>query len=170
VPARHIVVGKWLAAWGLASLVAMLTLAGFALASTFYAQKKLSAMMAFGLPEWAQFVAFVIPFAAMTSALQMLISTYGRTYREAQTYVSYLATAVSFVPIVVLFSGLKDAFWQLTVPVLGQQVVLSRIVRGDALGPADWLLPSAVALALAAICVAGVVKLLGEERIVFGRT
>jgi ribonuclease HII len=33
----------------------------------------------------------------------------------------------------VLFSGLKDAFWQLWVPVLGQQVVLTRIVRGDAL-------------------------------------
>ena len=26
----------------------------------------------------------------MTSALQMLICTYGRSYREAQTYVSYL--------------------------------------------------------------------------------
>ena len=170
VPARHIVAGKWLAAWTLASLVAMLTLAGFALASSFYAQKKLSAMMAFGLPEWAQFVAMVLPFAAMTAALQMLICTYGRSYREAQTYVSYLATAVSFVPIVVIFSGLKDAAWQLAVPVLGQQVVLSRIVRGDALGPADWLVPSAIALAIAAVCVAGVVRQLREERIVFGRT
>ena len=55
----------------------------------------------------------VVPFAAMTAALQMLICTYGRSYREAQTYVSYLATLVSFVPLVVLFSGLKDAFWQL---------------------------------------------------------
>jgi sodium transport system permease protein len=169
VPTRHIVAGKWIAAWTTASLVAMLTLAGFALASTFYAQRKLSAVMAFGLPEWLQFVALVIPFAAMTSALQMLICTYGRSYREAQTYVSYLATAVSFVPIVVIFSGLKDAAWQLTVPVLGQQVVLSRIVRGDALGAADWLVPSAIALALAALCVAGVVRLLGQERIVFGR-
>ena len=169
VPARHIVAGKWLAAWALASAVAMLTLAGFALASSLYAQKKLSAMMAFGLPEWAQFVVLVIPFAAMTSALQMLICTYGRTYREAQTYVSYLATAVSFVPIVVLFSGLKDARWQLAVPVLGQQVVLSRIVRGDALGAADWLIPSAIAVAIAAVAVAGVVRLLREERIVFGR-
>ena len=170
VPARHIVAGKWLAAWALASMVAMLTLAGFALASSFYAQKKLSAMMAFGLPEWAQFVALVIPFAAMTSALQMLICTYGRTYREAQTYVSYLATAVSFVPVIVLFTGLKDERWQLAVPVLGQQAVLSRIVRGDAFGLLDWAIPSAAALAIAIVCVALVARLLGEERIVFGRT
>jgi len=169
VPTRHIVAGKWLAAWALAVTVAALTLAGFALASTFYAQKKLSSMMAFGLPEWLQFVAVVIPFAAMTSALQMLICTYGRSYREAQTYVSYLATVVSFVPIIVIFAGLKDAAWQLAIPVLGQQVVLSRMVRGDALGAADWLLPSTIALCIAAFCVAAVVRLLGEERIVFGR-
>jgi len=170
VPTRHIVAGKWLAAWTLATAVAAFTLAGFAVASTFYAQRKLSAMMAFGLPEWIEFLVVVIPFAAMTSALQMLICTYGRSYREAQTYVSYLATVVSFVPIVVIFAGLKDAAWQLAIPVLGQQVVLSRMVRGDALGMADWLLPSTIALCIAAFCIAAVVRLLGQERIVFGRT
>ena len=87
-------------------------------AASFYAQKKLAAMLVFGAQEWAQFACIVIPFAAMTSALQMLICTYGRSYREAQTYVSYLATAVSFVPVIVIFSGLKDAAWQLVVPQL----------------------------------------------------
>jgi hypothetical protein len=69
----------------------------------------------------------------------------------------------------VLFSGLKDAFWQLWVPVLGQQVVLTRVVRGEQLAALDWVVPSAVALAIAAACVALVSRLLREERIVFGR-
>jgi sodium transport system permease protein len=112
----------------------------------------------------------VLPFAAMTAAVQMLISTYGRSYREAQTYVSYLATLVSFVPLIVLFSGLKDDLWQLLVPVLGQQVVLTRVVRGEALSMLDWAVPSALALAIALGCVALVARLLREERIVFGRS
>jgi sodium transport system permease protein len=111
----------------------------------------------------------VIPFAAMTSALQILICTYGRSYREAQTYVSYLATVVSFVPMIVMFSGLKDSFWQLLVPVLAQQVVLARVVRGDGLDILDWALPAAIAFAIAAAAVVGVARLLREERIVFGR-
>ena len=111
----------------------------------------------------------MVPFAAMTSALQILICTYGRSYREAQTYVSYLFTAVSFVPLVVMFSGLKDAGWQLAVPVLGQQMALARVVRGDALGPADYLVPAAVAAAIAAAALVLVARLLREERIVFGR-
>jgi sodium transport system permease protein len=170
VAAKYIVLGKWLAAWTFASGVALLTLTGFALAASLYAQQKLAALMAFGLPELARFVAMVVPFAAMTSALQMLICTYGRSYREAQTYVSYLATAVSFVPVVVIFSGLKDATWELAVPVLAQQAVLSRVVRGDAFTFADWALPSAIALAIALACVALVARLLREERIVFGRS
>jgi sodium transport system permease protein len=170
VPTGQIVAGKWLAAWSLATAVAVLTLSGFVIATLLYAQKKLATLMTFGTPELFQFILVVIPFAAMTSALQMLICTYGRSYREAQTYVSYLATAASFVPVIVMFSGLKDALWQLAIPVLGQQMVLSRVVRGDALAPVDYLLPSAVALALAAICVALVARLLREERIIFGRS
>ena len=169
VPLWQVVAGKWLAAWTFASAVAVLTLGGFVLAASAYAGKRLAALMAFGAPELAAFVAVAIPFAAMTAAVQMLICTYGRSYREAQTYVSYLATVVSFVPLVVLFSGLKDATWQLVVPVLGQQVVMSRVIRGEALGLADWAIPSAVALAIAAACVALVSRLLREEHIVFGR-
>jgi sodium transport system permease protein len=170
VPTGQIVAGKWLAAWTLATAVAVLTLTGFVIAALLHSQKKLATLMTFGTPELLQFVIVVIPFAAMTSALQILICTYGRSYREAQTYVSYLATAASFVPVVVMFSGLKDALWQLAIPVLGQQMVLSRVVRGDALAPVDYLLPSAVAFALAAICVILVARLLRDERIIFGRS
>jgi sodium transport system permease protein len=170
VPTGQVVMGKWLAAWTFAAGVAVLTLSGFVIAALLYAQKKLATLMAFGAPELLQFVVMVIPFAAMTSALQMLICTYGRSYREAQTYVSYLATVASFVPVMVMFSGLKDSLWQLAVPVLGQQMVLSRVVRGDVLSAVDYLLPSAVAFTIAAICVALVARLLREERIIFGRS
>jgi sodium transport system permease protein len=170
VPRRSLVAGKWLAAWTFASVVATVTLTGFVLAASFYAQKKIAATLTFGWPELAQFVAITVPFAAMTSALQMLICTYGRSYREAQTYVSYLATVASFAPVIVLFSGMKDAAWQLAVPLIAQQMVLSRVLRGDALAIRDYLVPSAVSLAIAAACVLAVARLLRQERIVFGRT
>jgi len=168
-PTGQLVAGKWLAAWTFASVVATLTLTGFVAAATLYSQKKIAATLTFGWPELAEFVAITIPFAAMTSALQMLICTYGRSYREAQTYVSYLATVASFLPVIVLFSGLKDAAWQLAVPLLAQQMVLSRVLRGDALAPADYVVPATVALAIAALCVFAVARLLRQERIVFGR-
>jgi sodium transport system permease protein len=170
VATSSIAIGKWLAAWTNAAGVAILTLAGFFAAAALYAEKKLPALLQFGMPELARFAALVVPLAALTSALQMLISTYGRSYREAQTYVSYLATVVSLVPLAVMFSGAKDAPWQLAVPVLGQLMALSRVLRSDAPTAQDFLVPSAVALLLAVVAVALVARLLRQENIVFGRS
>ncbi|MBL0140803.1 MAG: ABC transporter permease [Betaproteobacteria bacterium] len=162
--------GKWLAAWASAVAVAVITLAGFVLAAALYAERKLPALLQFGVPELARFVAIIIPLAAFTSAAQMLISTYGRSYREAQTYVSYLATAVSFVPLIVMFSGAKEAPWQAAVPALGQLMALQRVLRGDGLSVFDAVVPAGVSFALAALAVAAVARLLRDERIVFGRS
>ena len=52
--------GKWLAAWTFASVVAVLTLSGFVAAALLYAQKKLATLMAFGFPELVQFVAMAL--------------------------------------------------------------------------------------------------------------
>lgn len=168
VPAWQLVAGKWLAAWTFGIAAAVLTLGGFVAAASLYAGERLAALMTFGAPEFANFMAIVVPLAAMTSAVQMLICTYGRSYREAQTYMSYLGTVVTFIPLAALF-GLKDSAWQLFVPVLGQQMTFMRIIRGEALGLDAWLVPSAVAFAVAAACLAGVSRLLRDERIVFGR-
>jgi len=170
VPTAVFAVGKWLAAWTSATVVAAVTLAGFLAAAVLYAERKLPALLQFGVPEFTRFVAIVVPLAALTSAAQMLISTYGRSYREAQTYVSYLATAVSFIPLVVMFSGAREAAWQSFVPVLGQLMALQRVLRGDGLSSSDAFVPAAVALTLAVAAVAAVARLLRDERIVFGRS
>ena len=170
VPAREFALGKWLAAWTFACTVAMLTLTGFTVASLAYAQKKIPSLQAIGVAELAQFLAIIIPFAAMTSALTLLICTFGRSYREAQTYMSYLVSVVSFVPVVMMLTNMKEAAWQLGVPMLAQQVVLGRVMRGDATGAIDYLLPAAVAFVVAAICVMGVARQLTDERVIFGRS
>jgi sodium transport system permease protein len=170
VSTATLAMGKWLAAWASAVAVAAITLAGFVLAAALYAERKLPSLLQFGVPEFTRFVAVVVPLAALTSAAQMLISTYGRTYREAQTYVSYLATVVSFVPLAVMFSGAQEAAWQAAVPALGQLMALQRVLRGDGLSAFDAFVPAAVAFALAAAAVAAVARLLRDERIVFGRS
>ena len=169
VRVEDLVVGKWLCAWLFATLVGFLTLAGMVAAAAFYAESRLGALMSFGMPELLLFMVLLVPFAAMTSALQMLICTYGRSYREAQTYVSYLTAVVSFVPLIVFFAGMKDALWQLAVPALGQQIVFSRIIRGDALAAVDWAVPMGISAAVTAIAIVLLARLLRDERIVFGR-
>jgi hypothetical protein len=69
-----------------------------------------------------------------------------------------------------MFSGAREAPWQAAVPVLGQLMALQRVLRGDGLSAWDALVPAAVCSALAIFAVAAVARLLGDERIVFGRS
>ncbi len=169
VPLAALVVGKWSMVALFGSSVVLLTFGGFSVATQFVTSEKLSTLFAFGPPELVRFAAVALPFTWMIGSVLMLIATFGRTYKEAQTYASYVALVVNFVPLVTIFAALADAPWQLFVPALAQQLVMSRILRGDAVGPADYLVPLAVALAVTVACLALLTRLLRRESIVFGR-
>ena len=105
----------------------------------------------------------------MIGALLMLIATFGRTYKEAQTYASYVALVVNFIPMITIFASLPEARWQLFVPGLAQQLVMSRILRGDVVGTIDYLAPFGVAAVVTVVCLALLARLLRREAIIFGR-
>jgi sodium transport system permease protein len=164
-----LVVGKWITVAMHSCGVVILTMLSFAIAASLTPSDRLGALFQFGAPEFLRFCALMLPFAAMIAAFQMLVATYGRTYKEAQTYASYIALVVNFVPLITVFSAMRDAWWQLLVPALAQQMVLSRVLRGDVVGPIDYLVPLLVAALLAVACLFGLTRLLRRERIIFGR-
>jgi sodium transport system permease protein len=164
-----VVLGKWAVVALCSAAVVVLTLAGFWVSLLFVRSERLAALMQFGLPESALFIAMLLPFSAMVAALNMLAATYGRSHKEAQTYASYLTMLVNFAPIVPLFLSVRDAAWQLFVPAIAQQTVMMRALRGEGIGTADVLLPGAIALAVAAAALLAQARLLGNERIVFAR-
>lgn len=164
-----LVAGKWLAVGVYGIGVVMLTLAGFALTLKFMPLPRLDTVMAISGLQFLGFGATMLSFAPAMGALQMLIATYGRTFKEAQTYVSYLITAVSMVPALTIFAQLKDATWQLFVPMLGQLMVITRILRGDPVGVMHFAVPLAVNLTIVVVAVALISRLLSREKIIFGR-
>jgi sodium transport system permease protein len=114
-------------------------------------------------------LAAVLPLTLLASSAQMLVATYARSFKEAQTLLSLLL----FVPMIpgmvmafVPFDG--STLWR-AVPVMGQHLMLDSILRGEGLSAVDWLL-SVVGVALpAAACVAFCARLLRKEQIVYGR-
>lgn len=169
VDLRALVIGKWVAVAAQSCTVVVCTLASFALATHLVPSERLRNLFEFGTLEFLRFCALMIPFACMIAALQMLVATYGRTYKEAQTYASYIALVVNFVPLITIFAQVKDATWQLFVPALAQQMVLSRVLRGDPIGLPDYFLPLAMAAALSVLFLVFLTRLLQHEEIIFGR-
>ena len=164
-----LVTGKWLAVGLYGVGVVALTLGGFWLTLKYLPMPKLEAVLSITTLQFLGFGATMLSFAPAMGALQMLIATYGRTFKEAQTYVSYLITAVSMFPMVVIFGQLKDATWQLFVPMLGQLMVITRILRGDPVDAGHFLIPLAINAGIAIVAILLIAKLLTKEKIIFGR-
>jgi sodium transport system permease protein len=164
-----IVLGKWAVVAACSAAVVVLTLVGFRGAMVFIPSESLSALMQFGAAESVLFLAMLLPFAAMIAAVNMFAATYGRSHKEAQTYASYLTMLVNFAPVIPLFLSVRDAAWQLYVPAMAQQVVMMRALRGEAVGPADVLVPAAMAIGITMLALGAQARLLRNERIVFSR-
>ena len=102
-------------------------------------------------------------------ALQMLISLFARSFKEAQTYLSLLI----FLPVIpgFLFSlqRIDTEPWMRAVPVLAEQVLIGDLLRGQSTGPAVHLIAAGATLLAAMACLAVTARMLRHERIVLGR-
>jgi hypothetical protein len=67
------------------------------------------------------------------------------------------------VPVVQLFLQKREPPWLLWVPISAQYTLLSRALRGDAIGALDWLQSAVAPLALAALALWAVGRMLGRE-------
>ena len=159
----QIAVGKWLAIVTFDTLVVCLTLAGFYLTLNFAPLPTIGVPFLFGITELLRFLLILAPLMALLPAALLYVGTRGRTLKEAQANVSVLLFVVSMLPVVQLFLQKKEPAWLLWAPISAQYTLLSRALRGDAIPSIDWLQSAAVPVALTAIILVAVARMLGRE-------
>jgi sodium transport system permease protein len=170
VPRRSLVLGKWLAT-SLASLaVATVTLAGFMITVRFLPLEELGMKVLLGPYEALVMWASIAPLALFGAGLQMLIATFARSFKEAQTYLNLLNLLPMAPSMFLMFQPGRSAFWMLPLPTLAQVGTVVDVMRGE-LVPA-WHLGVILlsSLAYTALCLVALVRLLTREKIIFGRS
>ena len=84
-------------------------------------------------------LAVMLPLVFLLATMQTLAAAFAKSFREAQTYLSLLM----FVPIIpTLLLGLfplKTQSWMYAVPLMSQQIVITRLMRGDPIAAIDFL-------------------------------
>lgn len=169
VPRSALVLGKWAAAVVFSAVGLTLTLAGSLAMLRIIPVEEIGVRLDLGLPEMLGLLAAILPMSLLAPGLQLLISTFARTYKEAQTYVSLLI----FLPMVpFLYSTshhIKPEAWMYPVPILGQQVLLTEVLGGRAPTVLQFGLSGLASLCVGVACVWLTARLFARESIVFGR-
>ncbi len=169
VSREAVVLGKWLAVVAATVAAVLVSLAGFRLAIARVPLQDLGVKFHLGLPEALGLLAACLPLCLFAAALQMTLALFARTFKEAQTYLSMLML-VPIVPATFLsLQPIKSTLWTMLVPVLGQTLLMSDVLRGER-APAGWFVLAALSSgACAAALLLWAARLLRSEKIVFGR-
>lgn len=164
-----IIGGKWLTTVLVASFAISLTMVGFALAMQKAPLAVLGVKASLGPVEVAAILAAVLPLTLFASALQMLVATYARSFKEAQTYLSLLVLLPTLPGLVMAFNPLEPKLALSLVPVLGQHLLVNRIISQEGFSLVSWALSLMGVGIPAALCLYFCTRLISKERIVFGR-
>jgi sodium transport system permease protein len=155
-----LVLGKWGAVASVGMLIAVLSCLSFLPGQWLLRSETLSAMFRFGVGEAGQFLALLLPLAGALSALLMAVAIRCKSFKEAQANATIVVLVVSMLPLVALFNQTGEAPWHLWVPALAQVTLMGRVLRGDALGVVDVVVPLGVSIVLAALCLGYVARAL----------
>ncbi len=148
-----LVVGKWGAVASVAMLIAVLSCLSFLPGQWVLRSDTLAAMFQYGPREAALFLVVLLPFAAAVSALLMAVAIRCKSFKEAQASSTVVMLAASLLPLVNVFSLGGDSPWHLWVPALAQNVLMTRVLKGESFDTAQVLVPLGVCVVLASVCV-----------------
>jgi sodium transport system permease protein len=155
-----IVLGKWGAVACVGMLIAVLSCFSFIPAQWLLRSDTLAALFQYGVIEALLFLVVLLPFAAALSAVLMAVAIRCRTFKEAQANATVVVLGVSLLPLFSVFNLGGEARWHLWVPALGQNVLMNRVLKGEAIGPEAVLGPLLVCAVLAVFGIAFVARTL----------
>jgi sodium transport system permease protein len=131
VPRWTILLGK-LAAICMFSLVSLLICVfAFGFCGKLIPIERLGMRMDLGVSFASHVLLMMLPLVMLLACLQTLVSAFAKSYREAQTYQSILMMVPIFPSILLSVTPVKVADWMYYVPLLGQQVGILQLLRGE---------------------------------------
>ncbi|MGF6711387.1 sodium transport system permease protein [Luteibacter sp. W1I16] len=131
-----ILAGKLAAICTFSLVSLLLSVAAFATAPLFIPVEKLGIALDLGLRFGSQVVLLMLPLIVLLAALQSLVSAFAKSYREAQTYLSVLMIIPVLPSALLSVIPVRAEPWMYAVPLLGQNLGIVQLLRGD--GVPGW--------------------------------
>ena len=138
LPRWQIMAGKLLATTFFALLTLALSLVAFVYAMGFLPVADMD--MALNLDFRIAGIAFILvsPVALMAAALLIILASFAKSYREAQSYMGLVILIPMIPSFWILIDPTRTETWMTLVPLLSQNVLILELVRGEPLN-ALWL-------------------------------
>jgi len=169
VARSEFVMGKLLASIPFAILSVFVTLLAFALSfNAFPIEDYIGYPMSIDLRALVGIFIISLPMILLASAVQMIITSFTRSFKEAQTYVGFLPLIPALPGIGLAFMPIKARLWTMMIPTFGQQLLINQMMRGEPIDPLNIIVSTAVTTLAAIALIFVAIHLYRQERLLFG--
>jgi sodium transport system permease protein len=151
VPRASLLLGKMAATivYMLAALA--VTLVAYVIVMRHLPLEKLAMTSSFGLGSAVAAFFVLLPVAPLGAALMTLIASFTRTYREAQTYISFMLLVPTFPVLFAAITNVEASPKLMWIPSLGQHLLVTALIKAQPLDPLYVALSAGSTLAFAAL-------------------
>lgn len=157
--------GKLGAAAVFALLTTLLTLLAFKACFSFIPASLLGFKIDISWLAMAKLFVLILPIAVFGSCLVTLLSATTKSMKEAQSYMALLMLLPMLPTLVLMVSPVKNQLWMSAVPLLSQNQLILKVVRGELVSGAEWALALSAGLALAGLVWLIAAKLYHREQL-----
>ncbi|MSP81380.1 MAG: ABC transporter permease [Alphaproteobacteria bacterium] len=88
-----------------------------------------------GVGTFVMIFVLALPIMAFAVALQVIVATITRSFKETQTYLGLLPLVPSLPGMIMVFAPVTGKLWMMAIPTLGQTVLFGALMRGDPVDP-----------------------------------
>ena len=168
VPRWQLMLGKALATFAFTVIAVLFQLAAFKVMFEIVTRSDFGIVVNPGVDAFAQAFAIALPLIALAVALQIIVATVSRSYKETQTYLGLLPLIPSLPGMILVFIPLKAQTWMMAVPTFSQVLLIGKLMREEEIYASEALIAglSTVVVALLLFVVAG--KLYERDNLLFG--
>jgi sodium transport system permease protein len=150
-PRSSIISGKILATAAFALLSLLVTLLAYRIAFAVMPAQKVEMSMEVSLPALGLLLLVILPIVLLGASLLTALAAFARSHREAQSYLPLLVFLPMIPTLFLMIAPVKTRLWMLAVPFLGQNQLILRVLRGESISVAEWVVSLASGFALVAL-------------------
>jgi len=142
VPTGQLILGKVAATCSFMLVALAVTVTAFSISLGFLDLQALDMQANFGPGIALSVFAIMLPFTLFGAGMMTLVASFTRSYKEAQTYLTVVLLVPTLPIIFAAILSLDPTFELMAVPSLSQHLLITAIMKGEALR-AEWVVVSA---------------------------
>ena len=162
----QLVLGKVVAA----SSFSLLNLTIFVISLYFALQlvpfERIGMSLELNLLQLLMIIAVTSPLTLFAASLLTVVSAFAKSYKEAQTYLSFVIIIPTLPLIITQIVGIEPSLGAMILPSLGQAILTSQIIKGEAISYTHVLLSVGSTLSMTLLFLLQAIKMYQKEQFV----